>query len=163
MLEIKPSTTTEAFQITETLADTIWREHYIPMVGKPLVDFLLENFQSARAIEKQVKEGLYYFLLYFDALPVGYVAIKPEEDLLFLSKFYVLDTHRKKGFAKKALDFILEQAKQYHLKGIRLRVNVNNIIAIEAYKKLGFTTVKPIKEVIENGFILDDYEMVKSL
>ena len=43
------------------LADIVWREHYIPIIGRAQVDYMLEHFQSASAIEKQIAKGINYF------------------------------------------------------------------------------------------------------
>ena len=163
MIQIKQSTTKKAFQTIESLADVIWKEHYIPMLGKPQIEYMLDKFQTAEAIKRQVEDGMLYFLLYFDVLEVGYFAIKPEKEALFLSKIYILKSHRNKGVAKKAMEFIVNYAKEQQLQNIRLTVNINNIHAIEAYKKLGFEITKPLVADIGNGFVMDDFEMVKIL
>ncbi|GAA4304218.1 GNAT family N-acetyltransferase [Aestuariibaculum suncheonense] len=161
MIEIIEAIAEQDFLMTETLADTIWREHYIPLVGKPQIDYMLEKFQSAKAMQQQVAEGMTYFNLFYNQNPVGYIAIKPETECLFLSKIYVLKDCRGKGIAKIAMQFVEEQAKTYGLKCIRLTVNINNHIAITAYEKLGFINSGPIVADIGNGFIMDDYEMRK--
>lgn len=161
MIEIVPVTTNSQVEQIEVLADSIWREHYIPMVGKPQIDYMLEKFQSAEAIIKQIETGFEYFLITFETIPVSYIAIKKEENALFLSKIYVLSDCRGKGIAKKALLFIEEKAKNYQLKKIRLTVNVNNTHAIKAYEKLGFVNARSLVADIGNGFIMDDFEMVK--
>jgi diphthamide synthase (EF-2-diphthine--ammonia ligase) len=35
--------------IVESLAKEIWIEHYTPIIGRPQVDYMLENFQSSQA------------------------------------------------------------------------------------------------------------------
>ena len=52
MINIKSANTISDYQQIESLADTIWREHYIPIVGKPQIDYMLDKFQSLRAIQK---------------------------------------------------------------------------------------------------------------
>ncbi|WP_157209103.1 GNAT family N-acetyltransferase [Mariniflexile maritimum] len=163
MIEIIPAQTASQFLQIEALADTIWREYYIPMVGKPLIDYMLEKFQTAKAIEQQVELGFEYFLITFDRMPVSYIAIKKEETSLFLSKIYVLSSYRGKKIAKKAMGFILEKAKGYQLKTIRLTVNVNNTNSINVYEKWGFVKLEPLKADIGNGFYMDDYVMIKEL
>ena len=96
MITIKAAEKYSDYKIIEVLADAIWREHYIPIVGKPQIDYMLDKFQSAKAIEKQVAEGFEYFKLNYNKTPVGYMAIKQETDALFLSKIYVLNSYRGK-------------------------------------------------------------------
>lgn len=146
----------------EQLADIIWREHYIPIVGKPQIDYMLEKYQSATVIENQIADGFEYFMLNYESISVGYLAIKREENALFLSKIYVLSSYRGKKIGKTAMQFIEAKALEYGLKNIRLTVNINNTNAIKAYEKLGFVNVGPLITDIGNGFIMDDYQMINS-
>lgn len=164
MIEIKQANKTSDYILIEDLADTIWREHYIPMVGKPQIDYMLDKFQSAAAIKNQIKnEGFEYFIVHFDGKPAGYLAFKKEEGHLFLSKIYVLRSLRGKQIGKTAMAFIGEKAKAYQLKAIRLGVNVNNTNSIEAYKKLGFKKIHAFVTDIGNGFVMDDFIMEKKV
>ncbi len=163
MLEIISAATQHQFNQIAVLADEIWREYYIPMVGKPQIDYMLEKFQSAEAIKKQVDTGFEYFIIMFDAIPVSYIAIKKEEKTLFLSKIYVLKSYRGKKIAKTALQFIEQKAKDYNLKTIRLTVNINNTDAINTYENWGFAKTDTLKVAIGNGFFMDDFLMKKGL
>ncbi|WP_396601430.1 GNAT family N-acetyltransferase [Algibacter sp. R77976] len=163
MIKIEIATSTKDYLQIETLADTIWREHYIPIVGKPQIDYMLDKFQSAKAIESQVKDGFEYFSMFYNKIPVGYISIKQETDSLFLSKIYVLSNYRGKKIGKATMQFVENKAKSYQLKKIRLTVNIHNTNSIKAYEKLGFDNVGPIVADIGNGFVMDDYQMVKNL
>ncbi|MEC3908574.1 GNAT family N-acetyltransferase [Tamlana sp. 2201CG12-4] len=161
MVEVLKAKTKSDFIKIESLADTIWRAHYIPIVGKPQIDYMLDKFQSVNAIEKQVIDGFEYFILNHSNIPVGYIAIRPEVETLFLSKIYVLSHYRGQGIGKLAMDFVKQKAKTYDLDKIRLTVNINNTNSIKAYEKLGFKNIGPLVTEIGNGFVMDDYEMVK--
>jgi ribosomal protein S18 acetylase RimI-like enzyme len=163
MIKIIPAISLSHFECIAQLADVIWREHYIPIVGKPQIDYMLEKYQSAKAISEQVNQGYEYFFITFDTTPVAYISIKKEAKTLFLSKIYVLSIYRGKKIGKSAMDFIESKAKHYQLKTIRLTVNINNVNAIKAYEKLGFKNVGPLVTDIGNGFVMDDYQMEKAL
>lgn len=163
MIEITKANTTPDYQQIETLADTIWREHYIPIVGKPQIDYMLDKFQSAKAIAEQVEDGFEYFSIFYDRTLVGYISIKQETKALFLSKIYVLSSFRGKKIGKKAMQFIEQKAKAYQLESIRLTVNINNTNAIKTYEKLGFINVGRVVADIGNGFVMDDYQMTKTV
>lgn len=163
MIEITLATTEKDIERIAILADEIWREYYIPMVGKPQIDYMLENFQSAEAISNQISSGVDYYLITYETLPASYIAIKKEEKALFLSKIYVLKSHRGKKIGKAAMQFIEEKAKSYQLKTIRLTVNINNANSISAYEKLGFVNVGSLKAPIGGGFFMDDFLMEKSI
>lgn len=163
MIKIQLANTLQDYQKIDALADCIWRAHYIPLVGKPQVDYMLDKFQTAKAIEEQVKRGLEYYKLIYDDITCGYLAIKNETDALFLSKLYILSNYRGKKIGKTAISFIEEKAKTYQLKKIRLTVNIDNTNSIKAYETLGFKNVGSIVADIGGGFVMDDYELVKNL
>ena len=163
MLTISIAKSTQDFQNIATLADIIWREHYIPMIGLPQVNYMLGKFQSVNAIAYQVANGFEYYLLQYENVSVGYISIKKETGVLFLSKFYVLSEYRGKNIGREALIFIEEKAKIYNLEKIRLTVNVNNLKSIKVYETFGFNNVGSVVIDIGKGFVMDDFEMVKKL
>lgn len=140
------------------LADKIWRQHFTPIIGPEQVDYMLENFQSADAIQKFIDDGYEYFFIRLNKIAVGYLAIQNRSDHLHLSKFYILENQRGKGIGKKALAFIIQKAKNYQLNSIRLVVNKDNQDTIDIYKKLGFKIIGAPVTDIGGGFVMDDYE-----
>ncbi|MHB1686213.1 MAG: GNAT family N-acetyltransferase [Ignavibacteriaceae bacterium] len=159
----KEVATENQIEIVKSLAKEIWSEHYIPIIGKVQVDYMLEKFQSNQAIAKQIKTGYLYFLIEEENKPVGYIGLIPKVNELFLSKIYIKSSERGKGYAKKAIQFVEDLAKEKGLKKITLTVNKNNINAIKVYEKIGFKNLGSIVQDIGNGFIMDDYEMEKEL
>ncbi len=164
MIEITLANTRPGYVLIEELADVIWRNHYVPITGIGQVEYMLKKYQSIEAISIQVeKEGFEYFVLAYEKTPVGYISIRKEEDTLFLSKIYVLSDYRGKKVGKTAMQFIETKAKNYGLKIIMLTVNKNNTNSIKAYEKLGFINVGALVKDIGNGYVMDDYQMKKSL
>jgi len=145
------------------LADIIWREHYTPIIGKAQVDYMLEHFQSAEAISKQIAGGMVYFLMLKEDRLVGYLAIQKRGQELFLSKIYLLREYRGLGMGKAALDFIAERARELGCTSIALTVNKDNDRSIKAYLKMGFENKGGRVTDIGDGFVMDDYLMVRSL
>lgn len=147
------------------LAQRIWREHYIPIVGAAQVDYMLEKFQSVLAITKQIREGALYYLIHDEKEDVGYFCVvpKPETEELFLSKFYVRKADRGKGYGGKAIDFITTLARKRHLKKISLTVNKKNQDAIRIYEKMEFEIKEGVVTDIGSGFFMDDYRMEKEM
>jgi ribosomal protein S18 acetylase RimI-like enzyme len=165
MFEIIPVIALEQFEQVAALADDIWREHYIPIVGKAQIDYMLDKFQSVAAVRDQVAAGGLYFLLVADGRPCGYFGVFPEPDhqRMFLSKFYVHKDCRGKGYARRALDFIEELSREQGLDRIALTVNKHNETSIAIYHRLGFETVGEVVTDIGHGFVMDDYRLEKTL
>lgn len=149
--------------LIEFLASKIWREYYSSIIGDEQVFYMLDKFQSLAAMQKQEKEGFEYYSIKIDGDLIGYFSFLPEKEGLFLSKIYVLAEMRGNGIGRKAMEFITQQALERDLNSIRLTVNKYNTKSIDAYLKMGFEKVRPVVFDIGQGFIMDDFEMVKNL
>ncbi len=143
------------------LAFEIWNQHFIPIIGKAQVDYMVEKFQSKRAISEQIESGYSYYLLRADDNYTGYMGVCPREDELFLSKLYIRASQRGRGFGRKAIEFLEELSGEKGLSKITLTVNKNNTDAIKAYEEFGFTNLGVFVQDIGNGFVMDDYKMEK--
>ncbi len=155
--------TENQIEIVESLAREIWTEHYLPIIGKEQVDYMLDRFQSKSAISEQMRTGVIYFLMREDEESIGYLAVQPRDEELFLSKIYVKSSRRAKGYGKKAVHYAERLAHERGLQKIVLTVNKNNAGAIRAYEKIGFKNVSSLVQDIGGGFIMDDYRMEKAV
>lgn len=72
------------------LAETIWHEHYEPILGVDQVNYMVEHFQSLRAMKDQIaNQGYRYRGVFHQGKLCGYVATAGRPDFLFLSKLYL--------------------------------------------------------------------------
>ncbi|MBN2314955.1 MAG: GNAT family N-acetyltransferase [Sedimentisphaerales bacterium] len=150
-------------QKVEDLAYEIWNEHFTPIIGKAQVDYMLEKFQSVKAIAGQIEQGFQYYLLRTDEGFFGYTGIQQKDDELFLSKLYIKSSERGKGYGRKVVQFLEGMARDQGLEKITLTVNKNNQDTIKAYEKFGFVVMGPIVQDIGGGFVMDDYQMAKPI
>ncbi|WP_316558906.1 GNAT family N-acetyltransferase [Methanimicrococcus stummii] len=172
--KIKKLETTRELEDVAALASEIWTEHYTPLIGAAQTAYMIDVFQSAERIKKDIADQNYnYFAAYDDALPgrqIGYFALRPDEKGVFVSKIYVLKEYRQKGIATLMMNFILDFAKatvkseklfdtNRKQPCLWLTVNKGNLGSIEFYKKTGFTIEEEIVTDIGNGFFMDDYVM----
>ncbi len=162
-LQIKKAQTDKDIEQIATAAAEIWREHYVTLISREQIDYMVERFQSKAAITVQIeKEGYCYYLLLDQGVMAGYISIKIEEkDIpsLFLSKFYIRKECRGKGFGKETMDFLEAACKENKLQKIWLTVNRNNSNSINIYEKLGFKKIRTQVNDIGNGFVMDDFVM----
>ena len=49
----------DSLRIINDLANSIWREHYIVIIGTEQVEYMLNKFQSVHSISNQIKEEGY--------------------------------------------------------------------------------------------------------
>ena len=138
-------------------------EHYTPILAEGQVPYMLKKFQSEAAIEDQIAHQHNYYLMIDQGNFIGYFDFVLEKDAVFISKIYVLKSERGKGFAKKALNFISERAKEHRLLKLRLTANEYNSLAILAYEKSGFKNVKAVVMDIGSGYVMDDFVFESSL
>ena len=146
------------------LAQEIWHEYYVPIIGLAQVQYMVPKFQSAAAIAAQIADGLEYFLIGLEGAAAGYFAIQrqPEKQSLFLSKLYVRKDMRGRGLARQALRHIDAVCRGASLTTIWLTVNKHNP-AVGTYERLGFETVAAVVADIGGGFVMDDYRMEKKV
>ena len=144
------------------LAETIWQEYYPSIIGQAQVEYMLEKFQSVRAVTEQIKEGYRYYLVFEDKTsPMGYFCVLPKDDELFLSKIYLKAEARGKGAGRETLNFIEKLAKENGCSKIWLTVNKNNSHSVKIYQKCGYMVVGPVLQDIGEGFTMDDYKLEK--
>lgn len=140
-----------------TLGNSIWREHYEDIISESQIDYMLNKFQSEKAIKEQIKDGYEYYFIKEDLTSVGYFGIQKRPESLFLSKLYIQKEHRSKGYGKKAFNFIKQKCKDMGLNKITLTVNKNNSDSIAIYEKFGFKKTDSVVSDIGDGFVMDDY------
>lgn len=161
LIQTKTATTNRDFAVIESLAKQIWSSHYTPIIGVSQVEYMLDKFQSQSAIADDIANGYVYTLVSSGEAECGYSAIKLDQGV-FLSKFYVLETHRGQGLGKALLNNILDFAKQHNQQRIWLTCNKNNP-SLSVYKKMNFTIVDKIVTDIGGGYVMDDYVLEKAL
>ena len=153
----------EELQQLQGIAEQIWHEHYTAIIGKDQVNYMLSKFQTVAAMKTQIEQGYRYDLVLDDDQIIGYTAAVASEHYYYISKFYLVQAARGKGYAKLMLAHIEELAQLEGFSKLRLNVNKYNDHSIAAYKRLGFVVIGEEKNDIGEGFFMDDYVMEKHL
>lgn len=161
-LSIRTVASVSDIETVARLAKEIWYEHYVPIIGRTQVDYMVPRMQSASAIAAQIAAGYEYFLAAVEGDEVGYAAVHSEAGALFLSKLYVHKSARRSGIARRMLAHLEKAARARGLRSIWLTVNKGNP-AVQAYLRMGFCVTGPIVMDIGGGFVMDDYRMEKTI
>jgi ribosomal protein S18 acetylase RimI-like enzyme len=150
-----------SIDIVASLANEIWGQHFVSIIGRDQVDYMLEKFQSSNAIAKQLNEGYEYYIISNDHKNVGYLGLLSDENLsrMMVSKIYIKSEARKLGVGSLALKFSKELCKKRNIKTIWLTVNKHNKDTIEWYLRKGFVVIEEVKKDIGSSFFMDDYIM----
>ncbi len=148
-------------QITQlaAIADKVWHEYFPCIITDEQIDYMVDKFQSKRAVTGQIAEGYEYFFLELNGIYIGYTGVHPESKKLFLSKLYVLKSYRGKGYSTRAFEFLTGLCDAYSLESIYLTVNRRNNHSIDVYKHWGFDIVREEVTDIGQGYVMDDYIM----
>lgn len=167
-LNFPPVTTPEQLAVVAALAREIWYEYYVPLIGRPQVDYMVAKFQNAPAMQAQIEQGYEYFLVQRQDASgewsdIGYCAIQEQPGrVMFLSKFYLHHAARGSGTGRRCMEFIEGLARRRGLSSLWLTVNKGNP-AVQAYQRLGFRIAADLVMDIGGGFVMDDYRMEKAL
>lgn len=164
-IHIEPVTQDEQTVALAKLAKTIWEAHFTPIIGSAQVAYMLEHFQSAEAIQHQMKQGARYWVAVHQGQWVGYQCLisDAEKGKVMLSKLYVTETARGTGIGKLLLNQAETFAQQQNAHGLWLTVNRHNHAPIAWYQRQGFQVVDAQKNDIGHGFFMDDLIMEKPL
>ena len=140
------------------LANEIWHQHFIPIIGEAQVEYMVEKFQSYPAIKSQIEnDGYEYYQIFSGHTMAGYTGIHQENNALFLSKLYIKKDFRGQHLATKALGFLIQLCKERGLGKIWLTCNKYNSNTLAVYDHLGFVITDEQVADIGNGFVMDDY------
>jgi GNAT superfamily N-acetyltransferase len=80
-----------------------------------------------------------------------------------LDKLYVEASWQRHGIGGQLIAELARRARNHGVTRLVLRVNRQNQTAIDAYLKHGFTVATVVLEDIGDGFVMDDYVMVKEI
>lgn len=158
MAEVFP----EEVETLAALAQSIWTDHFTPIIGAAQTAYMIEKFQSAPAMRAQMaNDGYRYYFFLYNGQKAGYTGVRRDGDSLFLSKIYVEKLFRRKGIAAYGITAMAAMCRHEGLRKIRLTVNKHNEGSIACYLAQGFSISYPLVTDIGNGFVMDDYVMEK--
>lgn len=174
----------ESDQQLESLADLageIWREYWPALIGKGQTEYMIEQFQSLPAMQKGIADqGYRYWFIADDEMDdgsddggshapwgpiVGYTGgyVEPETNRFFISKIYLLQSARGRGYCSKTIAFYEELCRHEGLSAMYLTVNKHNELGIRAYLGKGFETIDAVETDIGEGYVMDDFIMQKEV
>ena len=152
--------------LIKNLAEIIWPETYGEILSEEQLRYMLGLIYNESALKKQMNDGHKFIIVLKDNFEIGFASFsqksKDEPKVFRLHKIYVLPGQHAQGAGSYMLNYIYEESIKAGGKQLELNVNKYNI-AKKFYEKKGFTVSK--EEVIDigNGYVMDDYVMVKEL
>ncbi|NBU81500.1 MAG: GNAT family N-acetyltransferase [Flavobacteriaceae bacterium] len=165
MIEIQKNTD-ENFTSIRTIAAAVWPIAYGAILSQEQLDYMMEMMYSVSSLKLQSSAKKHRFILAKDEeMVLGFASYEfnfSKKPKTKIHKIYILTNHQGKGIGKSLIDFIVNEAKERHQKGLILNVNKKNT-AIRFYESIGFSISN--EEVIDigNGFVMDDFVMEKTI
>ncbi|MCD6018999.1 MAG: hypothetical protein K0S53_2120 [Bacteroidetes bacterium] len=159
MLHLEKATEKDLDTISK-LARVIWNDHYVPIIGQKQVDYMLDKIYSLQSLTEQLTEKKHrMYLIRSDEKSIGFVSVSLEkESNYFLHKFYIDQRQSNTGIGTKVLDLLIEIIRP---KLLTLTVNRQNFKSINFYFKNGFKIDRVEDFDIGNGYLMNDFVMVK--
>ena len=165
MFSFKKITKTELPEI-ERLAREIWPVCYKEIITSAQLNYMLDNFYSQDALRKQMLEAKHVFILVVEnEKNIGYISyttILETNGALHLNKIYLVPQLQGKGFGKQMLHYAEDSVKELGAFALELNVNKYNP-ALHFYNYNGYTLKEETVIDIGNGFVMDDFILIKNL
>ncbi len=164
-MEIRNATIDDIATI-QHLAETIWPKAYAGIISDAQLRYMLNLTYSRTSLINQIESEHQFVLAIEKNNPVGFASYSQkniEEPYTFrLHKIYVLPNQSVKGIGSALLYHVCKASVSAGATLLELNVNKYNKAKL-FYEKNGFVILK--EEVIDigNGYVMDDYVMVKSL
>lgn len=161
MTQLVPATLADR-QTIHDIAERVWSAHYIPhIITQAQMDYMMDWMYSADSLAKQMHDGARFFMINSDGETAGYISISDNNGKLFLNKFYIDTDFQRKNLGSEILRLALAEFATAAV--IRLQVNRKNYKAINFYFKNGFTIERAEDFDIGQGYLMEDFVMVKPL
>ncbi len=164
-MEIKKAGKEEIATI-QHLAESIWPEAYEKIISPEQLRFMLNLIYSEAALAAQIQKGHHFILAIENNEPIGFASFSQKNEIepttFRLHKIYVLPNVSIKGIGSFLLSYVCNESIIQGATLLELNVNKYNP-AIQFYLKKGFAVVKDEVIDIGEGYVMDDYVMVKEL
>jgi ribosomal protein S18 acetylase RimI-like enzyme len=111
-------------------------------------------------------EKITFWLAVFDKVVQGFMAFEPHyptNSQIKIHKLYILPTAQGKGIGQELLKNLVAFGNTNHFENIILNVNKNNHSATNFYKRQGFEKIKEEVIPIGEGYVMDDFVLLKKL
>lgn len=147
-------------------AEEVYREYFSTIHEPEKVDYLVNHLLSLETLTSAIADEGYEYYFVDDesgAEHLGFLAVRPDEDFLYLSKLYLRKDARGKGLGRAELEFVKQRARDLGLSRIRLACARDNVASVDRYEHMGFKRIATVNTNVGNGFEMNDYLMELSL
>jgi ribosomal protein S18 acetylase RimI-like enzyme len=154
------------FDAVAALARRIWLAHYISIVSKEQIEYMLGGRFTPDNLARYVDAGDRWFdVLRTDGAIVGYCshALLADPREVKLEQLYLLPELHGLGLGKRMMVHIEAHVRELGRDTLVLQVNKRNTKAASVYLRAGFEVREEVCIDIGAGYVMDDFIMQKRL
>lgn len=149
-------------------AEEIYREYFATIHTPEKVDYMVNHLLSLETLTTAIADEGYEYYFVDDVetadeagLPehIGFLAVRPDDGFLYLSKLYLEKNARGKGLGRVEFEFVKQRARELGLPSIRLTCARDNSASIDRYEHMGFKRIACVNNDVGGGFEMNDYLM----
>jgi diamine N-acetyltransferase len=148
-----------------SLAREIWRAHYPPIIGEAQTEYMLAQRYEPAIVEAELdRDDIRWAVAREGERMVGFASFHVQDrGELRIDKLYVHPARQRQGIGGALIEHACEVAQSLGSASVVLAVNKRNHTAIAAYRKHGFEIRDAVVKDIGEGFVMDDYVMVRTV
>ncbi|MEW6676809.1 MAG: GNAT family N-acetyltransferase [Pseudomonadota bacterium] len=162
-IEVSPLRLEEAEALVD-LAGLIWRRHYPGIISEGQIEYMLASRYKPGLVKQLLARGDLWLAARAGDLLVGFAHAHPlQAGDTKLDKLYVHPDYQRHGIGGLLIAEVVRHVQPHGTTRLILRVNRQNHPAIQAYLKHGFKVADLVVENIGEGYVMDDYVMLKEL
>ncbi len=167
------------FSIIERIARATWPSTFSDILSDEQIEYMLNRMYAGPALARQLEEGHVFHLLLAEVNsrepgygrapgrkfePVGYVSHQLDylPHTTKIHKLYMLPGLQGLGYGRALIHKVAAIARRNGQQALRLDVNYRNR-AVKFYELLGFDKIERHDTDIGEGFLMEDWVMVKLL
>jgi ribosomal protein S18 acetylase RimI-like enzyme len=153
------------FSTIEAIARQTWPAAYSAILTTEQLAYMLDLFYCHEALSQDVSQKNHlYFLVFLEGKAVGFAGIQHHylPNTTKIHKLYILPQYQRLNIGKQLLDFVSQRTKVDGGNSLTLNVNRYNSAKL-FYEKNGFTVLKSEDIVLDFGYVMEDYVLIKTL
>lgn len=157
--------TNSQLEIIQDLAKAIWPDAYGAILSQEQLEYMMEMMYSLDSLENQLKNNIVFLLAKEENDFIGFASYElnfQNSNKTKIHKLYILPTIQGKGVGKNLILHIQEIAKKNSNAALILNVNKYNK-AKDFYLHNQFEIADSLVVDIGNGYVMDDFVMVKKI
>lgn len=164
MEKFVPLETAGELQRVRDIAAIIWPATFARILSPEQIAYMMDMMYAPGVMASELDAGVKFEILQIDGKDAGYMVYeKISDDCAKLHKLYLLADFHGRNYGQQMLDHVACNCRRMGCRFLKLNVNKKNQRAIKAYLRNGFTIDHPETNPIGNGFVMDDFVMIKSL